>query len=482
MLTDRVSAVVVNGQTPGPIISGTKGDLFSIDVINKLWDQRMDVVTSIHWHGIDQLHSNWADGVDSITQCPIIPGRTFRYKFNIHEQAGTFWYHSHYANQYCEALRGVFVVYDPEDPHAHLYDIDDESTVLTLGDWYHYLSHEQPNIPAPNSSLINGLGRYAGGPASPLAIVHVRKGIRYRFRLVNIACDPNFLFSIDAHDLTVIEVDGTNVQPLHVSRIHIFIGQRYSFILHANQPVDNYWIRALPNFDPPTNFTNGLNSAILRYIGAEPLDPRTSDADAARRPLVESHLHPLVPTPPPAEVDHTVVLNVGTNKAVTEFVINGHTFSSPDPVPVLLQILSGASRAIDLLPAGSIFTLQRNQTVDIKIPGGVIGGPHPVHLHGHTFWVVQSAGQHTQNTIDPVLRDVVSIGELGDNVTLRFRTENPGPWYLHCHIDWHLTAGFSVVMAEDVQDVSADEAPPAEWNQLCPLYINFTASQEFSES
>jgi len=38
---------------------------------------------------------------------------------------GTFWYHSHFANQYCDGLRGAFVVRDPEDPHADLYDIDD---------------------------------------------------------------------------------------------------------------------------------------------------------------------------------------------------------------------------------------------------------------------------------------------------------------------------------------------------------------------
>ena len=46
----------------------------------------------------------------------------------------------------------------------------------------------------------------------------------YRFRLINIACNPNFLFSIDGHKMTVIEVEGTNVQPLVVDSIRIFIG------------------------------------------------------------------------------------------------------------------------------------------------------------------------------------------------------------------------------------------------------------------
>jgi FtsP/CotA-like multicopper oxidase with cupredoxin domain len=38
---------------------------------------------------------------------------------------GTYWYHSHFQNQYCDGLRGAMVIYDPDDPFAHLYDIDD---------------------------------------------------------------------------------------------------------------------------------------------------------------------------------------------------------------------------------------------------------------------------------------------------------------------------------------------------------------------
>ena len=50
---------------------------------------------------------------------------------------GTFWYHSHLSTQYCDGLRGPMVIYDPEDPYLDMYDVDDESTVLTLADWYH---------------------------------------------------------------------------------------------------------------------------------------------------------------------------------------------------------------------------------------------------------------------------------------------------------------------------------------------------------
>ena len=50
-------------------------------------------------------------------------------------------------------------------------------------------------------------------------------------RLINMACDPNYIFSIDNHDMTIIEVDGVNSQPLTVDQIQIFAAQRYSFVV-----------------------------------------------------------------------------------------------------------------------------------------------------------------------------------------------------------------------------------------------------------
>ncbi|KAI9450890.1 laccase 2, partial [Lactarius psammicola] len=179
---------------------------------------------------------------------------------------GTYWYHSHYKAQYCDGLRGALVIYNPHDPHAGRYDVDNENTIITLADWYHYVSPQMPSDHPFNSTLINGKGRYPGGPNTPLSVVNVGRGKRYRLRLVSISCEPAFTFSIDAHRLTVIEVDGVNHQPLVVDSLQIFAGQRYSVVLNANQRVDNYWIRAVPNVGNP-NFTGLTNLAILRYQG-----------------------------------------------------------------------------------------------------------------------------------------------------------------------------------------------------------------------
>lgn len=60
-----------------------------------------------------------------VNQCPIAANNSFTYNFTATDQAGTFWYHSHLATQYCDGLRGPIVIYDPEDPYADLYDVDD---------------------------------------------------------------------------------------------------------------------------------------------------------------------------------------------------------------------------------------------------------------------------------------------------------------------------------------------------------------------
>ena len=62
-----------------------------------------------------------------------------------------------------------------------------------------------------------------------LAIFLMGRHISYRFRLVSISCDPSFTFSIDSHNMTIIEVEGTNVQPLTVDSLNIFVGTCRSY-------------------------------------------------------------------------------------------------------------------------------------------------------------------------------------------------------------------------------------------------------------
>lgn len=243
----------------------------------------------------------------------------------------------------------------------------------------------------PDATLINGLGRYTGGPLSPLAVVNVQQGLRYRFRIVGASCDPWFNFTIDGHQMTIIEADGNEVEPVVVDSIPVFAGQRYSIVVNADQPIGNYWIRALSNHLNQT-FAGGQSSAILRYAGAPIEDPQTEHGPYVL-PFDESALHPLsggpAPgIPEPGKADVNILLIPGLRGGQAQYTINNVTFVNP-PLPVLLQILSGAQHPSQLLPNGSVYTLPPNKTVEISMPateltpGGALGGPVRVMQLSH---------------------------------------------------------------------------------------------------
>ena len=232
-----------------------------------------------------------------------------------------------------------------------------------------------------NATLINGLGRYGGGPLSPLAVIDVEQGKRYRFRIVGASCDPWFNFTIDGHPMTVIETDGIETEPLVVDSIPVFAGQRYSVVVTANQTVGNYWIRSLSNH-PDQTFDGGQSSAILRYVGAPEQDPTTEHG-----PYVltydEGNVHPLISpgapgVPEPGKAD--VNINMVPGLVDGQYTINGVPYSDP-PLPILLQILSGARDPSQLLPNGSVYVLPPANVIEISMPAtelsvdGALGGP-----------------------------------------------------------------------------------------------------------
>ena len=123
-----VEAMTINNTIPGPVLRFKEGDKARIHVHNK-----MDVDTSIHWHGI--LLPPEMDGVPYISFPPIAPGTAFTYEFPI-RQSGTYWYHSHTGLQEQRGIYGAIVI-DPEpDPTETLDD-----HVILLSDW----SDEDPD-------------------------------------------------------------------------------------------------------------------------------------------------------------------------------------------------------------------------------------------------------------------------------------------------------------------------------------------------
>ncbi|KAJ7132445.1 laccase subfamily 2 [Mycena epipterygia] len=462
--------VLANGTFPGPPIVATKGQTLVVKVNNKLTNDTMRLSTSINFDGVFIDSDNiFNEGSPFVTTCPFGPGESYTYTLPLGDQTGSFWYHSQLSVQYADGLRGTLIIYDPNDPLAHLYDIDDASTVLTVADWWHntstsalasYLATQI--IPVSDSGLFNAKGRYNGGPEVKYAAVSVVQGKRYRFRLINISARSNFV---------VIEADGVATKPHEVNVLVIHAGQRYSFVT-ANQAVGNYWINAFINAGNPTHnlkLNSTLSRGILRYEGAldeEPQTPMTAgptgpDADI----LNEWELVPLDPIPAP-EPDFNLTFRTFMPANLTAWEINNISYIPPS-APTLVKVLHGETEQMDFNVTENTFLFPMNKTIQVEIIDAINEG-HPFHLHGMNFWVVKSNGSDIINTVNPIRRDVDITGS--GNIILRFRTDKPGPWSFHCHIFYHFAVGLGSVIGAGLDKVGKVVHPTEAWERLCPAY------------
>ncbi|KAJ7877345.1 Cu-oxidase-domain-containing protein [Mycena leptocephala] len=491
--------VLANGTFPGPIITATKGQKLIVKT-----DGSMRLSTSIDFDGVLIDTPNvFNEGSPFVTTCPFGPNTSYTYELPLGQQTGSFWYHSQLSVQYADGLRGPVIIYDPNDPLAHLYDVDDESTIWTVADWWHntsvanlasynatelipydiYLlcgvlfSYPIVILSVSDSGLFNGAGRFNGGPIVPYAVSKVTKGTRYRFRLINISARTSFIVSIDNHTMTVIETDGIATSPINVNILTIHAGQRYSIVVNANQPVGNYWINTILNGGNPVHNLNlnvTLGRGILRYKGApaqEPATPMTL-GPAVQIPLEEPcSRFPQAPTP---DFNLSFVTAISATPPV-HWTINGISYKSP-VIPTLVKVLDGANSSADFDPSENTFVFPANKVIQVEFPPDPNDELHPFHLHGNNFWLVKNNDSDVINTVNPIIRD--TAGTALGGMIVRFTTDKPGPWFFHCHIFFHFWAGLGSVMLGGPDEIRKQVHPTDAWDALCPAYNALPPSQQ----
>ena len=216
----RKLAVTINGQTPGPTIRAVQGDTVVVRVKNSLLTENV----AIHWPGIRQIGTPWADGTEGVTQCPVLPGDVFTYAFVV-DRPGTYMYHAHYGMQRSAGLYGLIVV--AAAPGAEPFAYDGEHEVL-LNDWWHRSTYEQAaglaSVPIvwigePQSLLINGRGRFvncsamaagacnATHPECATQVFAVVPGRTYRFRIASVTSLSALNFEIEVRTLPLNLID-----------------------------------------------------------------------------------------------------------------------------------------------------------------------------------------------------------------------------------------------------------------------------------
>ncbi|KAK0721904.1 multicopper oxidase-domain-containing protein [Lasiosphaeria miniovina] len=485
-------------QYPGPWIQACWGDTIEITVINKLKGNG----TTIHWHGLRQWFTMHMDGVNGLTQCPIAPSSSFVYRFNA-TQYGSSWYHSHYSIQYADGLVGPISIHGPT---SEPYDIAPDLPLL-LTDWAHNSAFNvvSSGVMENPSILLNGRGNASawdntdpkGFDPSKVQIytltfqrnqTNPEQTQKHLIRVINTSFDTTFTFTIDGHQMTVVEVDFVPINGFPAdgptTSITVGIGQRYNIIVEslprpsgASGDSDSYWIRT---YIPP-NCTNRMVpsgpgymlNGILRYSNESTSAP-TSDAwpGVAAKPCVNDPVtfEPVVKwnVGPPSNngsIGETRQVNT-TKTTVTNFTVGRLglwavdtdrsqplriNFSDPS---FFNQNQSRPWKPEEVVLVEDWKNIGPTDWIYITITNFQGFGPHPMHLHGHDFAILNISytppipGQDViLNTNNPPRRDVVLV-PTGGFVVIAFRADNPGNWLMHCHIAQHAAEGLGLQILE----------------------------------
>ena len=414
---------------PGPLIRATAGDLLRVEVSNLL-----DTSTSVHWHGL--ALRNDMDGVPGITQNPIAAGASFTYEFTAPDP-GTYFYHPHSGMQLDRGLYGVVIIDDPAEPGDY-----DREWIVVLDDWVDGTGRTPDQILADltadqgragrngmgdgpmgdgpmggmgmggmQSRLLGGAGDVDypyylinGKTAAAPATFTAKPGQRVRMRIINAATDTAFRVALGDHRLTVTHSDGFAVQPQEGEALLIGMGERYDVTVTLRDGVFPLVASA------EGKISQGL--AVVRTASG-PAPRATAHPAELDGPILlgteliaseETHL-----TDKPVDRSHDLVLT--GSMSPYRWLLNGKTFPDTDP----LVVREGERVRVRFQNMSMMF--------------------HPMHLHGHTFGLVDGGAR----------KDTVIVRPM-ETVEVDLDADNPGQWATHCHNLYHAESGMMTTL------------------------------------
>ncbi|KAI0021355.1 multicopper oxidase [Xylariomycetidae sp. FL0641] len=451
------SAMGVNGSIPGPTLFADWGDTVKVHITNNLVTSNNG--SSVHFHGIRQQNTNGMDGVTSITQCPTAPGDSITQTWRA-AQYGSTWYHSHFGLQAWEGVFGGIIINGPATANY-----DEDLGMVFLNDWDHstvdelYTQAETDGPPTLDTGLINGTNVY--DDAGYRFNVSFTAGTSYRMRLVNAAVDTHFKFSIDNHTMQVIAADLVPIEPFNTTVLSMGMGQRYDIVVSADQAevADDFWIRAIPQVACSENDNGDDIRGIVTYAAAAS-EPGTTGYDYDDECDDETdNLTPYVSKTVGATAgwSNTTDAGLSISDSLFKWTLNSTSMLLAWADPTLRQVVvEGATTfeaddaVIRLDAAGAWVYLAI--TTDMSVA-------HPIHLHGHDFWVLAQGTGTDYDAADfdlanPARRDTAMLPASG-HLVLAFAADNPGAWLMHCHIGWHTNEGFALQFVERLGEIAA---------------------------
>lgn len=415
-LGDLTVATWAFGDTvPGPLLRATAGDTLRVDVANGL-----AVDTSVHWHGI--ALRNDMDGVPGITQDPIAAGESFGYEF-VAPDPGTYFYHPHTGVQLDRGLYGVLVVDDPAEPGDY-----DAEWIVVLDDWVDGTGRSPDDVlkqlQATKASTSGDMGDMGGmdgmdmggmdmggmgsemqspilGGAGDISYPHYlvngrtprapvtltgKPGQRVRIRLVNAGSDTAFRVALGGHRLTITHSDGFPVTPAETDALMIGMGERFDITVTLGDGVFPLVASA--------EGKSGQGLALVRTGAGRAPAATVRPAELSGRVLLGSDLDPAESSRLAERgVDRRHTLVLAGSMAPYRWTLNGNTFPDSEPLPV-----------------------NQGERVRLRFSNQSMMF-HPMHLHGHTFAVVDGG----------VRKDTVIVRPM-QSLDVDLDADNPGQW------------------------------------------------------
>ncbi|WP_298449290.1 copper resistance system multicopper oxidase [uncultured Marinobacter sp.] len=506
-----------NGKSPGPTLRFKEGEEVSINVTNNL-----DEMTSIHWHGLILPFEQ--DGVPGISFPGIKPGETFTYRFPI-TQSGTYWFHSHSGFQEPEGAFGSIIIepegrepfrYDREyvvqltDKHPHASERVMRNLKVTpdyynrkqqaVGEFFSDVSEngflstvkerlawgDMRMMQADVEDLQGFTGMINGkGPEQNWTGIF-EPGERIRLRFINSSAMTYFDIRIPGLEMTVVQADGNNVQPVNVDEFRIGVAETYDVIVRPREE-QAYTIFAesmgrsgyaratlameegmeapVPGLREPARLTMadmggmpGMDHGDMPGMGHGGMGSANKMAEMPDmdHSNMEGMDHSAMMMPEGGASDPFYAKGSG----LVPTAANGGKFLSYADLKAQKPLYEERepAREIELRLTGNMerytwsingvkyedadpIRLKYGERVRFKFVNETMM-THPMHLHG--MWSILDVGAGQWNPI----KHTVSV-QPGTTVYMETEVDAPGQWAFHCHLTYHMAAGmFRKVIVE----------------------------------
>lgn len=508
-------ATTVNDTLPGPILRFREGETVTLNVRNTLSEH-----SSIHWHGL--LLPNAMDGVPGLTFRGIKPGETFKYQFPI-RQSGTYWYHSHSGMQEQTGLYGALIL-EPRgrEPYSYqrefvvmLNDWTDEdpmtivSNLKQQGDYYNYNRRTLGTFLKDAkrdglSATVDDRLMWGQMRMSPTDIMDVTgatytflmngqppganwtglfsPGEKVRLRFINGSAMSTFDVRIPGLAMTVVQADGSNVEPIEIDEFRIGVAETYDVIVTPWGDAYTIFAQAedrsgyargtlatragLSAAIPPMDAAPMRSMADMGMAGMGGIDMKGMDMKGMSHDPMPGMKMPMDRSIPTTNADGVDVTSLHGKPSVDNIAMetkdrlgepgtglenNGRrVLTYRDLRSIKQHAAIRPTRAIEFHLTGNMERwiwgfngkkFSEAEAINIKLGERIrfvlindTMMEHPIHLHGYLFEVENGNGDRLP------LKHTVNV-KPGERMSFVFTADAPGHWAFHCHLMFHMEMG-----------------------------------------